>query len=189
MGTVGASVPARRPFYRPPETMPILIRDDDALARPVYVYTLHGGWPTFNSVVRLAASSIAVISAFSFATIATVLSHHAARRIFSITLLTLMLFAFAAAMLDAVAIGSTAAECANRSCTSAVPDVVIQSPNKCTCFVGGWFYVTLLSDVVLAVAALICFILSSHPALAAAAANPVPYHDPNPDFVPDPIRE
>lgn len=174
MASIGPSVPARRPFFKPAGNLPELIEDVTLTELPIYVYTLQGGWPTFNSVVRLLSSSIAVTSSFSFALIATRMPERPARRVISTMLFIIMWLSIVASILDAVAIARTATECSREKCTLSVPDIVIESGNTCVCNVAGWFYVTLLSDVVMACNALICFILTVRPGLAINIVNHPP---------------
>lgn len=170
---IGPAVPARRPFFRPADSVPELARaasnytDED-----IYVYTLAGGWPTFNSVVRICASSLALISSFSFAIIAIFATHQTSRRLFSIVFLIIAIISLAAAICDTVAIATAGIECAKSACLAAVPDVVKQSDVVCKCAVEGWFYLTLLADVILLVSSVVCFILVVKPAFAASVAYP-----------------
>lgn len=179
-------MPARRPFFKPSRTVPTLIRDmaggEDDPNQRVYVYTIQGGWPTFNSIMRLLASFLAVIASFSFALLATRLSHVMARRLFSCVLFAVLWLALAAAVVDAIAIGRTASECARSQCVSGVPPAVLNAEGLiCVCSVEGWFYATLLADIVLASAAFICFILTARPKLAASVATGLPAQPPPED--------
>lgn len=175
MVTVGSSVPARRPFYKPHAAVPALIKKASDFASdpiyPIYAYTLTGGWPTVNSLIRMLASALAVLSAFSFAAVASLVSPRIARRIFSTSMLVLAVTALAAAILDVIAISRASIECANKQCTTAVPEAVLASRNTCDCSVEGWFVITLFADVVLVFCSLVCGLLTIHPKLAAAVTS------------------
>lgn len=182
MSTVGSSVPARRPFFKPDAEVPALIKKASAFATdPIFVYSLAGGWPTINSVIRLITSLIAVISAFSFAVIATLLPKETTRRIFAYTLLLLSILALACGILDALAIARVGIECSRRECKTGVPNIVLNSGNICSCSVEGWFFITLLADGVLMFTALVCCILTAHPRFAPAVSEAAPV-DPTQQF-------
>lgn len=174
MAVVGPSVPARRPFFRPQSQVPQLIRNasQEFADKDIFVYSLQGGWPTANSIFRLVASLLTVLATFSFSFIASLSPPTTTRRIFVFALLTIAVLIFLAAILDVISIGNTARECSNQECTSAVPDVVLDSGNKCKCHVNGWFWFTLAADLVVFAAALVCGVLVARPMLAAQVANP-----------------
>lgn len=170
---IGPSVPARRPFFRPAENVPELARlASNYTDVDIFVYTLAGGWPTFNSVIRIFVSSLALLSSFSFALIALFATHQTSRRLFSLTFLIIAIVSLAAAICDTVAIATTGIECSKSKCVSSVPDVVKQAEVVCRCAVEGWFYLTLLADVILLVSSITCFILVVRPAFAVSVAYP-----------------
>lgn len=161
---VGPSVPARRPFFELSSSIPSLVRNaSDYSSKPVFQYSLAGGWPTRNSVVRLLASAFAVLCSFSFAFIAAVTSQRVARLTFCTVLLSTVVFAAIAAGCDLASIISVAKECATQNCRTEVPRKVLESNHVCICSVAGWFYFTLFADVVLLASAISCltFTLSS----------------------------
>lgn len=173
MRVVGPSVPARRPFFRPSSDVPSLARNASNYAdEDVFVYTLAGGWPTINSVFRILPSLLAMIASFSFALIAMFASHRLARKIFSVTFLVLAVLALVAAILDSIAIATASSECAKKNCVTSVPKIVRDSSVICKCAVEGWFFLTLVADVILLGNALICFVLTVKPSFAANVAYP-----------------
>lgn len=170
---IGPSVPARRPFFRPAENVPELARTaSNYTNEDVYVYTLAGGWPTFNSVIRIFVSSLALLSSFSFAIIALFATHRTSRRLFSLIFFIIAVVSLAAAICDTVAIATAGNECSKSRCVSSVPDIVKEADVICKCAVEGWFYLTLLADVILLCSSITCFILVVRPALAVSIAYP-----------------
>lgn len=169
---MGSSAPARRPFFKPDAEVPNLIKKASEFATdPIFVYSLTGGWPQVNSIIRLITSLLAVLSSFSFAAIATLVSKQKARRIFASTLLVLSILALAAGILDALAIARVSIECSRHECKTGVPDIVLNSGNVCSCSVEGWFFITLLADCVLMFTSLVCCILTAHPRFAPAVSE------------------
>lgn len=161
-------MPARRPFYRSVSEVPTLIQSASTFAStPIFTYSLAGGWPTFNSIIRLCASLLAVLSAFSFALIAAITRDVIARRLLSTILLLVALLSLAAGVLDVISIIKTASECADQKCRSAVPDIVVASGNVCKCSVDGWFYFTVIIDCVLLVTAVVCLVVTLRPLVGA----------------------
>lgn len=147
--------------------------EDDPSLR-IYEYTLYGGWPTENSVIRLFASVLASITPFSFSLLATRLSNRNARCLFCTTLLAILSLVTGSIVLDVVAIRRTSAECWNSLCLTAVPETVLNSENICMCSVGTWFYVTLVGDILLASASFICFIELAFNKTGAVFSNRLP---------------
>lgn len=161
MAVVGPSVPARRPFFRPQSEVPSLIMEASQFAaRRIFVYSLAGGWPSGNSAARLIASLLAVSCAFSFALIASLTSQRLSRITFCALLSLTALVALIAAIMDTASLVKTAKECGDEACVTAVPQEVLDSGNTCKCAVDGWFYGTLIADVVLLSTAVICLILT-----------------------------
>lgn len=166
LAVVGASAPARRPFYQPAREIPPLIADTtDADEVTVFEYALHGGWPTGNSVVRLLASLLAVLASFSFAYLAALLPDRPTRLVFSGVLAAVALFSFIAFILDTMSVVQTSNQCNAEACTTNVPQAILDAGVKCKCAPDAWFYLTIGMDVVLLGTSLACLLLALAPML------------------------
>lgn len=166
-------MPARRPFFRPLSSIPDLVKTASKhTARPVFAYSLAGGWPSSNSALRLLASLGAVLSSFSFAFIASLATQRFARRVFAVCLSLVALLAAVAACLDIAMIVKVARECSKEECTTLVPDEVMKSSNVCRCGVDAWFYFTVAVDLMLFGTALVCLALTVVPMIKRRGVDP-----------------
>jgi len=159
VATVGTSVPARRPFYLPGDVPPPLIAASSPTAAvtatdptDVFQYSLAGGWPAAASGLRIAASGAGVVSTLTYALVGSYAPAGAARTVIGGGLTVVAGLATASAVVDGLAIGTARTECADRQCTTAVPPGVGSDGEFCVCSVGPWYYITLSTDVALAVA-------------------------------------
>lgn len=175
MAVVGPSVPARRPFFSQPENdVPDLIAAASQFSTtPIFQYSLAGGWPSVNSIIRLLTSLLAVCCSFSFALIASLLAQKTSRLLFSILLLLTTLLGLAAVGLDTHSIVNTARECADQNCKTAVPEKVIKDGHKCMCTINGWFYCALVADIILVASAVICLMLTVRATRKRRAVDPI----------------
>ncbi|CAN8066206.1 unnamed protein product [Agarophyton chilense] len=170
---VGPSVPARRPFYNSLSDVPPLVREASSYSsEPIFMYSLAGGWPTRNSIVRLLASALAVLCSFSFSFVATIASQAVARLTFCTVLVCTTVVSLVAAGCDLASIISTARECAASECRTEVPKQILDTGHICQCNVDGWFYFTLLADIVLFVSAICCVVLTIVPILKRRGVDP-----------------
>lgn len=168
LAVVGPSVPARRPFFAPPQQVPALVASTTTATSSsnaeVFRDVLAGGWPTVNSVVRVVAAALAVIASFSFAFIATLARERTTRILFSIILGLTALTATGSFVLDMLSLIRTTIECNTRSCVTLVPITLLQDTTiKCLCSPDGWFWVTLTVDFVLMISAIACQYLTLVP--------------------------
>lgn len=156
LATVGTSVPARRPFFLPGETPPTLIAaasESSASPTPVFQYSLAGGWPAAASGLRVAASGVGVVGALTYALLGTYARAGVARAAIGGGLGAVTGLAAASAVVDGIAIGRARSECADRACVTALPPGVGDNGEFCVCDVGAFFWITLGTDVALAVGA------------------------------------
>lgn len=164
MAVVGDSVPARRPFLRPEDQVPTLIEQATTLeAKQIFEYSLHGGWPTGNSAVRLLACIFAVFASFSFAYLASFLKDKQTRLVFLVVLALVVLFSFISFIMDTLSIVRTAKECNDKKCTTAVPAGILNSNVICDCAPDAWFYLTIVLDVLLLISAATCLFFTVRP--------------------------
>ncbi|OSX80836.1 hypothetical protein BU14_0031s0007 [Porphyra umbilicalis] len=155
--TVGTSVPARRPFYLPGDVPPPLIAAGSPTAAAsaptnVFQYSLAGGWPAAASGLRIAASGSGVVGTLTYALVGSYAPAGAARVVIGGGLTAVAGLATASAVVDGLAIGTARSECADRQCTTAVPPGVGDDGEFCVCSVGPWYFITLGTDVALALA-------------------------------------